>query len=219
MARPHNLDTIYLRDLKLSTVIGPDAWNRPGKTQPVTLSLQLQLDISNATTSDDIAHTFSYGQICKDLTGNIERTIFSSLDHMVATVAGLASNWPGEVLSIQAVAPKGLLRVEEGYRREVLLRRNGGGFAYTHWRVEALGRTIKGLKLACIIGVNPHERLEKQTVSINLMIPDETEHPEIDFKTGEIFATWRHLVKRLCDVSSQKYSRVNVPRIDRDTGR
>ena len=204
MARLRNLDTIYLRDLKISAVIGPDAWNRPGKVQPITMSLQLQLDISDATASDDITHTFSYGLICKDVTAKIDGKIFVSLNQLVVAVADLASNWPGEILNIQAYAPKGLLRVDGGYGREVLLRRVeviDQCFRHLQWRVDTLGWTIKGLKLACIIGVNPHERLEKQTVNIDLKIPGEMEDPDVDFKTGGTFAAWRNLVTRICEVS------------------
>ena len=214
MARLRKLDTIYLRDLQLSAVIGPDAWNRPDKTQPITLSLQLQLDASGATTSDDIAHTFSYGHICKDVTAKLDRKGFTSLNHLVVGVVDLANNWPGETLSMQVGAPKGLLRVEGGLEREVLLRRVGvidTGFRHLQWRVDTLGYLIKGLKVACIIGVNPHERLEKQSVSINLKVPGEMERPDVDFYKGGSFDNWRDLVRRVCEVSSGKHASWKVP--------
>jgi len=207
MTRLRILDTIYLRGFQLSAVIGPDAWNRPGKPQPITLFIQLQLDTSSASTSDDITHTFSYGHICKDVTAKLDGKVFPGLNDLVVGIADLAKNWPGEILKVQAVAPKGLLRVDEGYAREVLLRRVeviDRGFGHLQWRVDTLGWFIKGLKLACIIGVNPHERLEKQNVCIDLKLPGETERPDVDFYKGG-FDNWRNLVKRVCEVSHSEY--------------
>ena len=204
MARLRQLDTIYLRGLQISAVTGPDAWNRPGKAQPITLSLQLQLDSSNASASDELAHTFSYGHICKDIATNLDGKTFSNLNQLVVGIADLANNWPGEVLSIQAVAPKGLLRVKGGLGREVLLRRVeviDTGFRHLQWRVDTLGWFIKGLKLACIIGVNPHERLEKQNISIDLKLPGEVVRPDADLYNGGKFDNWRDVVKRVCEVS------------------
>lgn len=212
MARLRILDTIYLRDFQLSAVIGLDAWNRPGKSQPITLSLQLQLDTSSASTSDDITHTFSYGHICKDVTANLDGKIFHSLNDLVIGITDLANNWPGEILKVQAVAPKGVLRVDGGYGREVVLRRVeviDKGFMHLQWRVDTLGWFIKGLKLACIIGVNPHERLERQNVCIDLKLPGEMERPEVDFHKGG-FDNWRNLVKRICEVSGTKCSTHNM---------
>ncbi len=207
MARLRILDTIYLRDLQLSAIVGPDAWNRQDKAQLITLNLQLQLDTSNASISDDITHTFSYGHICKDVTAKVDGKVFPSLNHLVIDIADLANNWPGEILSVQAVAPKGLLRVDKGYGRNVLLRRVeviDKGFRHLQWRVDTLGWFIKGLKLACIIGVNPHERLEKQSVSIDLELPGEMERPDVDFYKGGTFDSWRSLIKRVCEVSIWK---------------
>ena len=204
MARLRKLDTIYLRDLQLSAVVGPDAWSRPNKAQPITLSIQLQLDASNATTSDDIAHTFSYGNLCKDVTAQVDGKVFTSLNHLVVIIADLANNWPGEILRVQAVAPKGLLRVDGGCGRDVLLRRVeviDKGFKHLQWRVDTLGWIIKGLKVACIIGVNTHERLEKQSVCIDLRVLGEMEHPDSDFYNGCTFDNWRDLVRRACEVS------------------
>lgn len=211
MARLRKLDNIYLRDLQLSAVVGPDAWNRPNKAQPITLSIQLQLDASNATTSDDIAHTFSYGNICKDITAKVDGKVFASLNHLVIIIADLANNWPGEILRVHAVAPKGLLRVDGGYGREVLLRRVeviDKGFKHLQWRVDTLGWSIKGLKLACIIGVNPHERLQKQSVCIDLRLPGEMERPDSDFYSGGTFDNWRDLVRRVCEVSGWEYGKM-----------
>lgn len=197
------LDTIFLRNLQLSAVIGPDAWNRPDKAQPIVLSLQLQVDTTSAGSSDDIKKTFSYGQISKDVTAKLDGKTFTSIDHLTSDLAGLADNWPGETLLLQAMAPKGMLRVEGGFGREFFLRRvenKTHGWKTLNWHVESHEWVVKGLKLACIIGVNPHERVEKQNLSIDLRIQGEAQFADYTLQIKGGFETWRRLIKRICDV-------------------
>lgn len=197
------LDIVYLRNLKLSAVIGPDAWNRPDKSQPIVVSLQLEIDTTSASTTDDIKNTFSYGQLCKDVTAKLDGKTFMSIDHLTSDLAGLADNWPGETLKLQVLAPKGMLRVEGGFGREFFLRRvetKPHGWKVLNWHVGSHEWVIKGLKLACIIGVNPHERLEKQNLSIDLYILGESGVAEYTLQTKGGFDTWRRLVKKICDV-------------------
>lgn len=199
------LDTIYLRNFQLSAVIGPDAWNRPDKPQPIVLSLQLQIDTTSAGSSDDLRSTFSYGQICKDVTAKLDGKAFTSIDHLTSDLAGLADNWPGETLKLQAMAPKGILRVEGGFGREFFLRRvetQIHGWKTLNWHVGSHEWVIKGLKLACIIGINAHERLEKQNLSIDLRIEGEAEVADYTLQIKGGFETWRRLIKRICDVGS-----------------
>ena len=199
------LDTIYLRNLQLSAVIGPDAWNRPDKPQPIVLSIQLQVDTSSAGSTDDIRNTFSYGQICKDVTAKLDGKTFTSIDHLTSDLAGLADNWPGETLKLQVMAPKAMVRVEGGFAREFFLRRvetKTHGWKTLNWNVGSHEWVVKGLKLACIIGVNPHERVEKQNLSIDLRIQGEAEVADYTLQIKGGFETWRRLIQRVCDVSS-----------------
>ncbi|KAL9098414.1 MAG: hypothetical protein Q9163_005918, partial [Psora crenata] len=206
---PKHQDKIFLRALHIEATLGGDAWHRPQKPQPITLSLTLTLphgpgsnggsSSSSATTTDDITHTFSYGKLCSDLTAALHRAVFPSLAHLTASVVALADSqgegagagvgaWPGDVLEVVALAPKGLLRVEGGLGRELVLVRGrrtseeedersaivpAGGGPPPHrrcWHVHSHAWTVSGLRLACIVGVNPHERLEKQAVGIDLRV-------------------------------------------------
>lgn len=197
------LDTIYLRNQKISAVIGPDAWNRAGKPQPIVLSLQLQIDTTSASTTDDLKNTFSYGQMCKDITAKLDGKTFTSMEHLTSDLAGLADHWPGETLQLQALAPKGMLRVEGGFGRDFCLRRvetQTQGRKTLNWHVASHEWVVKGLKLGCIIGVNPHERLEKQNISIDLRILGEPEVADYTLQTKGGFDTWRQLVKKISEV-------------------
>lgn len=202
------LDTIFFNNLQLSAVIGPDAWNRPDRPQPIILSLQLQIDRSSADDdADDIGNTFSYSQIGKEVTALLKSTKFWGIDHLTSELAGLAESWPGEALKVQALAPKGMLRVEGGFGREFSLKRivetktNNNDFNKTlNWHVGSHEWFIKGLKLACIIGVNPHEWREKQNISIDIRIQGEAEVSDYTLQIKDGTETWRQLVKRICEV-------------------
>ena len=196
------MDTISLRNFHMTAAVGPDAWNRSGKLQPIVLTLKLLIDTTSAGKSDEIGHTFSYGQMCKDvalLSGNHFRSIDDLMHHLLATA--VSAQWPGDSLQISLVAPKALLRVEGGLGREVTLRKQLLGEQPT-WTSDRQMWLIKQLKVACIIGVNPHERLEKQQVIIDLEILgqhgiEKNLNAEQD---GDKTGMWVTLVSRLCNV-------------------
>lgn len=201
------MDTISLRNFHMTAVIGHDAWNRPGKLQPIVLTLKLLIDTTSAGTSDEIGHTFSYGQMCKDAIV-LSGAHFRSIDELTTNLVRIAfaKNWPGESLQISLVAPKALLRVEGGLGREVTLRKQwieSGAPKQQIWICTRHAWLVKELKLACIIGVNPHERLEKQQVTINLEILGEHGRDEDDYQeqNGEGRGPWATLVSRVCSVS------------------
>ncbi|KAL9008552.1 MAG: hypothetical protein Q9173_006334 [Seirophora scorigena] len=195
------LDTIYLRNLNISAILGPDAWGRKDKLQPVILNIRLKIDTTSASTSDDIADTFSYGQMCKDITSQLDGKTFNNLQHLITVLTTFAAFWPGEDTKLQALAPKALLRVEGGLEISHAIRKKdryeeNGVPQIRH--VDTRSWSIKGLKLACIIGVNKHERLDKQSVNVDLRIPA-TNPKNFDAKEGSS-ENWRTLVKRVCEV-------------------
>ena len=205
-------DTISLRNFHTTAIIGPDAWNRPGKSQPIVLTLKLLFDTTSAGTSDEIAHTFSYGQMCKDIT-TLSEGCFRNIDDLTSNLVSiaLAKKWPGKSLQISVVAPKALLRVEGGLGREVTVRKRwteSKAVKQVVWDLERHAWRVTGLKVACIIGVNPHERLEKQQVTIDLEILGESGKAEEDYrgKTEEGRSPWATLVSRVCSVSQGSFS-------------
>ena len=201
------MDIISLRNFHMRSVIGPDAWNRPSKSQPIVLTLKLLIDTTSAGTLDEIAHTFSYGQMCKDatiLSGVSFRSIDAFTKFLVEIV--LDKNWPGETLHIFCVAPKALLRVEGGLGRDITLRKKwieNEAAKMQIWSCETHSWLVKDLKVACIIGVNSHERLERQQVAISLEILGEHGKDEEDYirQNGEGKSVWVTLVSRVCSVS------------------
>lgn len=197
------LDTISLRELHTTAIIGPDAWNRLGKVQPLVLSLFLTIDTSSAGASDDVNCTFSYGQMCKDVVAKVGTREFHNIHHLTSEIADLANTWPGETLKITAMAPKALLRVDGGFGRDVVLRRKEIRQGRSLWNVDSNEWFIQGLNTACIIGVNEHERLEKQVVNIGLKMRGESDQEQYNNKMWGENEMWRSLVRRVCEVSNR----------------
>ena len=161
-------DSIYLRNLQLSAVIERDAWGRADKSQPVLISLRLHRDTSRAGGSDAVGDTFSYGQMCKDVSRVIEGKTFHDFQEIIVGIGMLSNTWAGDRLEYQVTLPKGLLRVEGGLCRDVVMQRD----SMSDWRLCSSRWTARKIKAACIIGVNPHERLVKQAVNIDICVPD-----------------------------------------------
>lgn len=188
-------DIIHLRNLRLSAVIGFDAWNRPNQSQPIILSLQLYLDRTPAGNSDDIKDTFSYGQMCKEVIKKVDGKSFEGIDQLALSVGGLFNDWPGNMLKLQVSAPKSILRVEGGLTKECIWQQEDSNRWGSHaWAIE-------GLKIPCIIGVNPHERLQKQVVNVNLHITGAIEDATYRQQVIEGNRAWGPLVRRICEVS------------------
>ena len=213
------MDTISLRSLSTQAILGPDSWARP-KPQPLLISLSLSTDTTTAAHTDSLAQSFSYGVMAKDVLAAVADKSFTSIDHVTHDIARLADRWPvGDTLRIVARAPKALLRSTQGLEREVSLRRGYSNSNNHHhhtaevveeeskqhphtppqpWQISSHSYTISGLRPACIIGLNPHERLEKQDVLIRIRIhcldslsppytAQEVPEPEPE--------TWRRLVR------------------------
>ena len=190
-------DTIYLRNLELSAIVGPDAWGRVNKTQPVVLSLRLCRDTLRAGISDEINDTFSYGQMCKEVTALIEGKSFPDLASLSIAVQNAAITWAGESLHCQVTLPKGLLRVEGGLGSEFVMHRHPSN----EWSVFSSQWNLKNIKTACIIGVNAHERLEKQAVNIHLCVPAGKRGEDTYWHPSQGNETWRRIVRKTLVVS------------------
>ena len=201
-------DVIYLRNLRVSVIVGRDAWQRPLKPQPLIISVRLKFDVKDAGYSDDIKQTTSYGLMCKDILGIIEdMSPFDDLLNVHYCIADLAfKGWGGTALQISAKAPKGSLRAEGGVECQSMFIGNDFNAESNVW-------LIRDLKLACIIGVNDHERLKKQIVVINLRFakkktprsPDESKH-----LNGLVGTNWESLIDDLVLASYKPLSRHSV---------
>jgi FolB domain-containing protein len=165
------MDVVLLRNLRFELAVGPDAWHRRDKPQPVSISLEIGsgVAIQNAAAGDDVSKALDYGKLYK----LIHRKLTTSNAHFrdVHALQDAVRNCIASNISvkIEINLPKALLRAE-------------GGLAYSRVEeykdnhllpVETL--SISGIRCACIIGVNPHERLEKQVVIVGLIFTETSE--------------------------------------------
>ena len=65
------MDIVYIRDLRIDTIIGIYEWERQVK-QTVSLDLEMATDIRQAAASDDIKFALNYKEVSKRLIAYVE---------------------------------------------------------------------------------------------------------------------------------------------------
>ena len=85
------MDIVYIRDLRIETIIGIYQWEREVK-QTVSFDLEMAHDIRKAAATDDIAFALNYKSIAKRLIKFIEESEFLLVERMAEEVAGIVMN-------------------------------------------------------------------------------------------------------------------------------
>lgn len=80
------MDIVYIRDLRIETIIGIFDWERKVK-QIVSLDLEMAHDIRKAATMDDIQYTLDYKSVAKRLIAFIEQSEFFLVESMAEELA------------------------------------------------------------------------------------------------------------------------------------
>ena len=178
-----DMDCVFLRNLRFELSVGPDAWHRHGKTQPVFVSIRLDqsdtaanvdydTSIIKAAASDDVSKCLDYGKLYKTISAVLTSGDgqFASIRHVAQAVlqcvphlgTGTARGY-----KIEVSLPKSSLRAHGGlqYVEEADVVNTSMVYRQTLW--------ISSIQCACILGVNPHERLERQPVIVNLRFQSE----------------------------------------------
>ncbi len=73
------MDIIFIKQLKIDTVIGIYDWERKIQ-QTVTLDIEMATDIAKAAKSDNIEHTLDYKAVSKRLIGFVQKSEFSLVE-------------------------------------------------------------------------------------------------------------------------------------------
>jgi FolB domain-containing protein len=186
-------DSVFIRGLSLSAVVGKDVWHRDGKTQPVLIDLEMPTNIEVAAEKDSVSNTIHYGILCKAITKAIKARHFDSLPDLADAISQAAmSEGRGELgLDLTILLPKAHLHAEGvGIRRRQTYESDEGVKVL---RSESDILVVKNLRISCIIGVNPHERLEKQMVVFNIRLYSER---------NPLFGTHVEVFRQIQDVSS-----------------
>ena len=166
-------DEIYLKNLTLTAIVGPDAWQRPGKPQPVSISVNVAYDLSACAAKDDVSKTLNYGQLSKDVTACFSargKVGFENLLFAAEEVLDVVEKFEPRSGWVTIELPKGLLR-----GGTLGVRRQFGGSEI----LEGNEIWARGVRVACIVGVNPHERVERQEIVLGIRAPlfqSEDEH-------------------------------------------
>ena len=80
------MDTIFLRDLRIRTVVGIWEWERR-LPQVVSIDLDMAADISRAAASDTIEDTLNYKAVTKRITSFVEESRFDLVETMAEHIA------------------------------------------------------------------------------------------------------------------------------------
>ena len=80
------MDIVYLRDLRIDTVIGIFDWERR-TTQTIILDLEMSVDIAKAAASDDIKDTLNYKAVAKRLIEFVGASEFQLVETLAESVA------------------------------------------------------------------------------------------------------------------------------------
>jgi FolB domain-containing protein len=166
------VNRVFLKDMPFMLSVGKDAWERPSKAQPVKITLRVDHinSMHEAAASDDVSKCLDYGKLYKKIQSNLElNKTYTSVQNIAILVISSVQK-PGVSVSVQIDLPKATLRAE-------------GGLSYTmeeiridqEPRVKRETVNIRGIKCACIIGVNPHERRDKQMVVVYLTFRADSE--------------------------------------------
>ena len=87
------MDIVYIRDLKIETVIGIFDWERRIR-QTISLDLEMAFDIRPAAASDNIADALDYKAVAKRLIGFVESAEFLLVETLAEQVAALCLDDP-----------------------------------------------------------------------------------------------------------------------------
>ncbi|MGL6160461.1 dihydroneopterin aldolase [Microbulbifer sp.] len=82
------MDIVYIRDLKVDTIIGIYDWEREVR-QTVSLDLEMAFNIAEAARTDNIEYTLNYKAVAKRLIAFIEGSEFLLVETMAEKVAAI----------------------------------------------------------------------------------------------------------------------------------
>jgi FolB domain-containing protein len=153
-------DVVFVRNISMQAVVGLDCWHRE-KPQRVLVSVRVGHSLLKTADTDDISYTLDYRKIYNDaiLPLGLERhdSLFN-LAHEASKQIFLKSG--GAAFEITVTLPNALLNSDVGVSITQSGTREGS--------LAKRSMSIKDLRIYCIIGVNPAERLVKQPVILSV---------------------------------------------------
>jgi dihydroneopterin aldolase len=80
------MDIVYIRDLRIDTIIGIYDWEREVR-QTVSIDLEMAADIRRAAATDDIQYALNYKAVAKRIIGFVENNHYLLVERLAEDVA------------------------------------------------------------------------------------------------------------------------------------
>lgn len=80
------MDIVYIRDLRIDTIIGIYDWEREVR-QTISLDLEMATDIRQAAATDDIQYALNYKAVSKQLIAFVEAASYELVESMAEEIA------------------------------------------------------------------------------------------------------------------------------------
>ncbi|KAF2644637.1 hypothetical protein P280DRAFT_176138 [Massarina eburnea CBS 473.64] len=178
-------DKITVKNLEVIANAGVDAWGRQKKQRvllTVTLALKNQFDTAAKADSLDTS-TIHYGVLSKDIQAAVQaQQEWMSTKQFSSLIQGqvLSTAHPTQLIAceIDTFYPKGSMFGDgAGCTYSVTSYNNSASYSEVLY--------LRNLRIACIIGVNPNERLQKQPVVVNIRVECLAEGRSDDYQSLE----------------------------------
>ncbi|EDO19077.1 hypothetical protein Kpol_2000p42 [Vanderwaltozyma polyspora DSM 70294] len=161
-------DKVYIEKLRVDAIVGPDCWGQLNP-QRCLITLGMSTDFGKASNTDDLSYSLNYAAISRDVTNFVNaRKNWLSLSKLSRDVSDFAmKSYKGiDMLELNVNSKDAHIRSED-VSCVVLKSRNEDSISepkYDYLR-------ITNLKLLTLIGIFTFERLQKQFVTLDLIIP------------------------------------------------
>ncbi|TFK29528.1 Dihydropteroate synthase [Coprinopsis marcescibilis] len=178
-------DVIVVNDLTLLLPLATGAqWQnlhgRPPVLQPISISLHIDYDIRTTAATDDLSCSIDYAQLVdqlRDWLCSDTFRSFSNLHHIVQVISKFVTQQYSGVFESydlkvsQVKAPAQCNRVSVFHRSAMV---------HNQWRTSYMVYSIEDLLCPTIVGVEPQERVDRQTVIVNCKIENTKENVLIE---------------------------------------
>ena len=106
-------DLIYIKDLRLQTIIGIFGWEREVR-QEVSIDLEMTFDCKRAAKTDAIEDTIDYKKITKGIIKFVEESKFQLQETLAESIADLVKNeYKIDSLKLRVSKPGALRHAED----------------------------------------------------------------------------------------------------------
>ncbi|KAF1981928.1 FolB-domain-containing protein, partial [Aulographum hederae CBS 113979] len=174
-----------------------DQWHRANYPQPASIDCRIRTSIAEAGKSDDVANTVNYGTLSKAIHKLAAYSkSFDDLKAFAEALCKTASETAGNdthkdcAVEVTVTLPQALI-LGEGFGIQLKQDKSGKEDAL---QTQSLHAFVRSLRVACVIGINPHERVEKQPVVLDLTFYEVKD---------ALFKEYATVVKRISDMIEQ----------------